>query len=107
MYENVGGKIKGVAQTFTVIGIIISVLLFIVLMIPAGEAAREGSGTELIFPFVVLIIGCLFSWLSSLVLYGFGQLIENTDTIARNIEKIHARSFVNTLNNENNKSNSN
>lgn len=82
MYENVGGKIKGVAKTFTVIGIIISVLLFIVLMIPAGEAAEEGSEAALILPFVVLIIGCIISWLSSLVLYGFGQLVENSDIIA-------------------------
>ncbi len=36
--------------------------------------------------FLVLIVGCLVSWLSSLTLYGFGQLIENSDKIANDME---------------------
>lgn len=31
---------------------------------------------------IVLIVGSLLSWASSFIIYGFGQLIENTDIIA-------------------------
>ena len=37
--------------------------------------------------FVVMVIGSLVSWVSSFTLYGFGQLIENTDQLVLNAEK--------------------
>ena len=72
MFNNIGSKIKAVAQVITWIGIISSIIGGIVIM-----ALQES-------PIGVLVIigGSFISWLSSLTLYGFGQLIENTDIIA-------------------------
>lgn len=80
MYDNVGGKIKGIAQLVTWLGIIASIIGFI---------ALAGDEDTIVLAFVVLIIGCIGSWLSSLTIYGFGQLIENSDIIAgrTNIKK--------------------
>lgn len=39
--------------------------------------------------FAFLIIGPLFSWFSSLLLYGFGELIETNYQIDRNIRNIN------------------
>lgn len=80
MYENVGGKIKGVATTAAIIGIIATTIGFIALCLV--ELVVAG--------FLVLIVGCLVSWLSSLALYGLGQLIENSDKIANNMRNMES-----------------
>ncbi len=81
MYENVGGKIKGVATAAAIIGIIATTIGFIALCL--AELVVAG--------FLVLIVGCLVSWLSSLTLYGFGQLIENSDKIVNSFRNIGSR----------------
>lgn len=73
MFGNIGGKIKTLAQVVTWIGIIGSVICGFVLM---------GIDEDLIFTgFIIALLGSLSSWVSSFVLYGFGQLIENTDKL--------------------------
>lgn len=72
MFDNIGGKIKGLAVLICSIGIIASVLYGIVLISDAYYDIER-------------IIGCLFifvvpllAWLSSCGIYGFGELIEKT-----------------------------
>ena len=72
MFDHIGSKIKIVAQVITWIGILASLIGGIVIM----ALTESPSG------FLVMIAGSLVSWLSSLTLYGFGQLIENTDILA-------------------------
>lgn len=74
MFNNIGGKIKGVAQFITLIGIIVSVIIFLIIV-------SSGNDQSFILGFVILIVGCIGSWLSSLLLYGFGQLVENSDIL--------------------------
>lgn len=73
MFDNIGGKIKGVAAAFTWIGIALSSLTGLVVMFSNEDTPLPGL--------LIIIIGCLASWLSSLTLYGFGQLIENSDIL--------------------------
>ena len=80
MFENIGGKIKALAKVVTWIGIIGSVLAGII-MISAGS--RGSGGTLMVLPgLLMMVIGSLSAWIASFVLYGFGQLIENSDKIA-------------------------
>ena len=74
MFENVGNKIKILAKTITIIGIIGSIIGGISLM--ASELILEGL--------LVIVGGSLFSWVGSFVLYGFGHLIETAEEIASN-----------------------
>lgn len=67
MFDNIGGKIKVLAQVVCWIGITISVIF--------GLISFENGGI------VVIILGSLFSWIGSFTLYGFGQLIENSDIL--------------------------
>lgn len=67
MFDNIGGKIKVTAQIVCWVGIIISVIL--------GLISFENGGI------IVIILGSLLSWVGSFALYGFGQLIENTDIL--------------------------
>ena len=71
MFENIGEKIKTLALVTTWVGIITSILSGFILLI---GGAVEGL--------LIMILGSLGSWIGSFVLYGFGQLITNTDAIA-------------------------
>ena len=68
MFNNIGGKIKSLAQVVCWIGIICSVISGIAIMATDEDLAFSG--------FVIIVIGSLVSWVSSFTLYGFGQLIE-------------------------------
>lgn len=69
MFSNVGEKIKGLARVITWIGILASVIGGIVLI----------GGGKFIVGLLTAAVGVLFSWLGSLGLYAFGQLVENSD----------------------------
>ena len=72
MFTNIGGKIKGLAKVVCWIGIILSFIMGVIMMATQGEL---GVATGLI----TMIIGALASWVGSFVLYGFGELVENSD----------------------------
>lgn len=76
MFENIGGKIKMLAKILTALG------CFASLVIGLAMGAKTGENGALLFLFIILI-GCLVSWLSSFILYGFGQLVENSDILAK------------------------
>ncbi|MBE6913199.1 MAG: zinc ribbon domain-containing protein [Ruminococcaceae bacterium] len=77
MFKNISGKIKALAEGVCLLGIIGSVLA-------GGMIISEGDeGIGLL----VMLIGAFLSWISSFVLYGFGQLIENTDIMANRKEE--------------------
>ena len=80
MFDNIGGKIKKLAKIICWIGIVLSVIIGV-----AGIA--NGTSEGIANGIVVIIVGCLSSWIGSFFTYGFGQLIENTDAIRANTQK--------------------
>ena len=76
MFENIGGKIKTLAKACTWIGIGVS-----------GLASLGLLFTNFMAGLLVFAVGALCSWIGSFMLYGFGQLIENTDRIAAAAER--------------------
>lgn len=74
MFENIGGKIKTLAMAICVLGVVASLILAVVFCFQA----------DVLLGVVVLIGGCLASWVGSFCLYGFGELIEET-SITRQI----------------------
>lgn len=87
MFDNIGGKIKTVAATIAWLGIIGSIIIGIIIIAEAN-ASYYPSATETLSGWLVIIVGSLSSWVSSFTLYGFGQLIENTDAISSEMESI-------------------
>ena len=73
MFDNIGSKIKSWAKIVCWVGIVISVITSLTFM---ENAAFLGL--------MLLTIGPLVSWVASLFLYGFGELIEKTTEIAEN-----------------------
>ena len=77
MFNNIGGKIKGIASLSCYAGIGGSVLMgLLLLMTPFG-----------VIGILVAVFGSFSAWIGSLAVYGFGQLIENSDIQRGYLEK--------------------
>ena len=71
MFNNIGSKIRGLSIGCFVIGAVVSVILGIALL--CNNATAMGL--------IYLFVGPVLSWLSTLLLYGLGQLIDDTAII--------------------------
>lgn len=74
MFDNIGGKIKGLAMMFCWIGILSCIFVGIAIILIDENLVPVGL--------IVALAGSFFSWTGSFLLYGFGQLVENSDIIA-------------------------
>ena len=72
MYDNIGGKIKSWAVWIFIVEAIAAIIGGIILI--ANDNGLVG--------FLTIVFGPIAAWVSSWLLYGFGQLIENSDIIA-------------------------
>ena len=86
MFKNIGGKIKNLAVAITCIGIILSIVV-------GGVIISEGESTV---GLLVMLVGFLASWISTFILYGFGQMVENSDKLVA-IEKMKLDSRLDEL----------
>lgn len=78
MFDNIGGKIKDFAGVICLIGIGLSVVLGFIIILSYNVAigiAIAGAGS-------------LSSWVGSLLVYGFGELVDNSKKTAANSEEI-------------------
>ena len=74
MFYNISEKIKTAAKVFTILGIVCSIIYGILLWIE----------TNFLVGILLMIIGGVCSWVGSFMMYGFGELIECAQRIARN-----------------------
>lgn len=90
MFNNIGGKIKGLAVTICIIGIVASVLSGIGVI--AGTSVfdfdEELTAGGVLAGVFVMAIGSLLSWIGSFMLYGFGQLVQNSDRISASLNRL-------------------
>lgn len=82
MFNEIGNKIKKLAKIIFAIEIIASIFIGLILLI-VGDTQSNGEGL-MIAGFSILFLGWLAAWISSLFMYGFGELIDKTTEIARN-----------------------
>lgn len=68
MFSNIGGKIKATAKVSCWILIVLFVIAGIALM--ASRAVLPGL--------ITMVAGALLAWVGSFVLYGFGEMVENS-----------------------------
>ena len=78
MFDDIGGKIKIIGQILCWLGIGCS--LFV--------GGLYISQEQIVAGFLIATIGALVSWISAMMIYGFGQLIQNSDIIAENMENL-------------------
>ena len=93
MFDNIGGKIKGLAKFICWVGIIASVILGIVLISNAssGWGEYKYTNSEMVVEGIICIVGgSILSWVGSFAMYGFGELVENSSELVK-MKKDEAR----------------
>lgn len=93
MFNNIGHKIQKLAKAFWWIGIVFWTIKGIDLIGTlsmthqlTGSYVTASSAAGVLVSIVTIIVGVLVSWIGSLVLYAFGQLVEDTHAIRENTE---------------------
>lgn len=73
LYENIGGKLKSLTKCLFVIEFIGAIII--------GPVCIFSGGDLVLYGLLILMIGPLAAWVSSWVLYAFGQLVEDVHAI--------------------------
>ncbi len=81
-YKNIGGKIKGFAKWTFVVEAIAAIISGIVALTTA-----EDGGIAL-FGVLLIVLGSIVAYVSSLLLYAFGELVEDKYTMREDIKAI-------------------
>ena len=76
MYDNIGGKIKGLAKATFIVEAIAAVITGIALMATDGDLIGYGL--------LVMLLGPIVAWVSSWLLYAYGELVDKACDIERN-----------------------
>ncbi|MDR3314542.1 MAG: hypothetical protein LBS96_08850 [Oscillospiraceae bacterium] len=79
MYNNIGGKIKGLAKIIGIGGAMLSGFALFICLIVAAGSSRWGDMMVAIIVLLILIPGCI---VGSYPLYGFGELVEKVGRLA-------------------------
>lgn len=78
MFKNVGGKIKLITEILMWLSFMSFPIYGFVIIINDKDVLKG---------IIVILLGIFLTWVSSVFLYGFGQLIENSDKIVETMEK--------------------
>ena len=82
-YEDVGKSIKNLARTIAIITLVVYLLIALTMFFSSFPQSRYDDvnvGT-MIGSFAVAALGFVAAWLSGLLLFGFGELIDNSTDI--------------------------
>ena len=78
IFNNIGLKIKGIAAGLFAFGISSSILASIITLIVSRDIS------VILYVIVGAIVGVLTAWISSCMIYGFGEIIDRLCQIAEN-----------------------
>jgi hypothetical protein len=79
MFENIGDKIKGIALVEFVVGVVFALALGIIIML-LGEIF-------ILIGFLFIFLFSFLAYISSAMIYGFGELIEKSRRIEYRLER--------------------
>lgn len=86
MFSEIGQKIKALAKVLCWSGIALSIIVAIALF---GLGSNTGLGDLFVLGgMLVLVVGVLFSWLSTFLLFGFGEMIHKVCSIEKKLSGI-------------------
>ena len=80
MYNHIGNKLKSIARIIAAVGIVLCNGFGISFIVQGN-----GNVVQSLAGIAIAVLGSAISWASTVVLYGFGQLIENSDKILERI----------------------
>ena len=81
MFKNIGRKIKMLAKVICWAGIVLSIFAGIALAITLTFTNQDLLILAIVLGVLYAALGALISWIGTFVLYGLGQLVDNTDKL--------------------------
>lgn len=89
-YDNIGGKIKSLAMWIFIIEAATTIIAGVSLFLLAMAGGGPGPVSLLLILTIPVVI--VFEFMSSWLLYAFGELVEKTQEIARNTRRVETKS---------------
>ena len=84
LYENIGGKIKGLAKFIFVIGALGPILIGFCLL----------CGGLVLIGLCTMVCGSIFAWIGSWILYAFGELVSDTHAVRNKLDPIDETTYA-------------
>ena len=91
MFDNIGTKIKNLATIITVLGAIVSFISGIIVMVIISWWLG----------LIIIVCGCLFCWIGSFFVYGFGEIIDKLNDISNDLTDKKRLSVASVRNSDN------
>lgn len=82
MFDNIGGKIKTLAKVVCWIGIVLCVIIGVIMIVVGANVGGANGTSAIVGGIVVAVAGALASWIGSFLVYGFGELVDKTRSLA-------------------------
>ena len=84
MYNNIGDKIKTVAKTVGIVGMVFSLIVGFFICVALGELI---GGAGVIIGLAIMVGGSIVSWMSTWLLYSWGDIVDNVQQINETLTK--------------------
>ncbi len=98
MFNNIGGKIKGLAKFIFWVLSIISIIGGFVVVLNGINSMSKDTQTGIIgilTGVAIAVVGVIMAWLQNFLLYGFGELVDSNQKILRELEHQNMPSTTN------------
>lgn len=87
MFKNIGRKIKGLAKGVFIAEVILIALAALIMLISYSMVlSRTQIASAIIGTLIIAAVWIFIAWLSVLVLYGFGELIDSNTKSEKHLE---------------------
>ena len=87
MFKNIGRKIKGLAKGVFIAEVILIVFAALTMLISYSMVlSRTQIASAIIGTLIIAAVWIFIAWLSVLVLYGFGELIDSNTKSEKHLE---------------------
>ncbi len=85
MFKNPGRKLKGLAKVIFALLLLFYVAIAVAIMagMPIGENGALAGTSAIIVGVVVIVVGFLAAWLSSIALYAVGAAVDDLQSIRK------------------------
>lgn len=94
LFRNIGKKIKLITKVFFWVGVAISVIAAIVLFVLSLLPQYRPFSAQLAVAGIIWLIGGpIAMWLSCILVYAYGELVDNTSEIKDRLSKMQENDF--------------
>lgn len=87
MFNNPGGKIKGIAIAIFIL-LLLTYVIFGVILIFNGERIVENATAGVVLGILCIAVGFLVSWISALFLFSWGNMVEDVQSIREQLQRM-------------------